>query len=549
MGSCLSSEPKLNPNRVDETHFELYRVVGRGAFGKVNCVLHKPSGHLLAMKSMSKRSIIENKQQRVVWIERDVMSQLTSPFLVNLKFAFQNKTKLLIVMPFMAGGDFQYHIDKHGAMSEYDVKFYAAEMLLGLEELHSLSYIYRDLKPANILLDEQGHLRISDFGLVKKLTADKNYTTTGYAGTRGYTAPEVENNKPYGFGVDFWSYGIVIYQLLHNHLPHLRFKEEKKHVDFEIKSSLSPEAVSFLRGLLTYDPKQRLGYSDVPGKGWEAVKHHPWLDGIEWVKVLKREYKPPHTPKLGVANCSPKFEAEDQLLNYSEDREPTLDPDQQTIFDKFSFNCEIENELAHASDTPLTEIMQTQATSGRSSDPEPPKPVAVEPSPAAAAAPAVAAAPAASASASPAPAPASAAAPAAAPSPAPKEASAPSASAGQAPPSHVTVSSVSTGSTASLVPPVASSSTSALPPVPASDGLSSAADTTTHTDDQEQQKQRKEEEEAEAGAGGAGQSTGAVDLTDLDDVHVQIPQGDMIKASDSSYGKLNEMVMASGDVA
>jgi serine/threonine protein kinase len=137
-----------------------------------------------------------------------------SPFLVHLYWAFQDDQYLYLVMNFMKGGDLRYYLDKHGPMPEATCRFYVAELLLAVEEMNSLGLVYRDLKPENILLDEDGHLRLSDFGLVYDLKNTQDGMTSGEAGTRGYLSPEVLTGR-YGFTQDVWSYGITIYELLH----------------------------------------------------------------------------------------------------------------------------------------------------------------------------------------------------------------------------------------------------------------------------------------------------------------------------------------------
>lgn len=216
------------------------QVVGKGGFGKVNAITKKDTGELMALKRMEKFAVLQSAAHlRMVWVERKIMSLQSSPFLCNLLYAFQSPeevrdssgerrarkitrvlamltciclflflVQLYMVMPFMQGGDLRYHLREHGPLPEQWVVFYAAEMLLGLADLHAKRVVYRDLKPENTLLDEAGHVRISDFGLGHQLTAERNYQTSGQAGTRGYQDPKVLRNEPYGCEIDVFSFGV-----------------------------------------------------------------------------------------------------------------------------------------------------------------------------------------------------------------------------------------------------------------------------------------------------------------------------------------------------
>jgi len=164
------------------------------------------------------RLIRKHGYVKSAWRERDVMAQLTSPFLVNLLYAFQDDYDLYLVMPFMQGGDMRYYLSTRGEMSEEMVRYYGAEILLGLEELHAKKILYRDLKPDNCLFDDQGHVRLSDFGLAVILKKESHFMTLGTAGTHGYQAPEVYKSS-YGVGVDVWAFGVLLYELLHRERP------------------------------------------------------------------------------------------------------------------------------------------------------------------------------------------------------------------------------------------------------------------------------------------------------------------------------------------
>lgn len=242
-------------------------------------------------------------------------------------------------------------------MDEKMCKFYAAQLALGLRDLHSQHIVYRDLKPENILLDERGNLMLSDFGLACILAKEDGYKTSGQSGTRGYQAPEVLADRWYGTEVDVFSYGVVIYELLHGVKPFSESHQNalydmsaaqsigpsavdggldqahiyRKFADFALSSKLSREACSFISGLLAVDSSKRLGCGP---RGWEEIKEHAFFNGIDWARVEALELTPPIKPNLDQANCSADADLADQLL----DRKPRqIKPELQARFKGWSF--------------------------------------------------------------------------------------------------------------------------------------------------------------------------------------------------------------------
>jgi len=326
----------MNPHQVDQSHFTMMKVVGKGGFGKVNAVTHRTTGVLMAMKRMKKSKLITKKMYVVTaWRERDVMAQLKSPFLVNLQFAFQDETDLFLIMPFMQGGDLRYFLTQKGRMAEEACRFYAAESIMGLEELHSLNVVYRDLKPDNLLLDSEGHLRISDFGLAVILKKENDYKVSGGAGTPGYQAPEVLKRLKYGISADYWSLGITLYECLERQRP---FHSDEEVLTFQKVSfhhKVSSEAKSLIRGLLNPEPDKRLGCG---ADGIDEIKKHPFFKDIDWTAVHDRKLQPPFQPDLDRANCLADHELQDQF--FAEKKEPPLTAEQQKAFEGYEFNTE-----------------------------------------------------------------------------------------------------------------------------------------------------------------------------------------------------------------
>lgn len=328
---------RINPNVVDLSHFEILKVVGRGGFGKVNAVENRNDKQLYAMKTIEKERLLEGKSHlRGVWIERNVMALFKSHFLVHLYWALQDERNLYLIMSFMKGGDLRYHLTNHGKMTENNCRFYAAEILVALEEMNSLHIVYRDLKPENVLLDELGHIRISDFGLCQVLRQSQNYQVRGESGTSGYMGPEVVSRQSYDTSQDVWSFGIVLYEFLHCALP-FGDTAEVLGIEPKIHSNLSPQCHSLLRGLLTKDPKARLGCG--AGK-WQEVKDHEWFRGIDWDAVADRSLVPPFVPDGEAANCEPIHEIEETFFGDDGKDRPPLDEAQQARFVGFDYHTE-----------------------------------------------------------------------------------------------------------------------------------------------------------------------------------------------------------------
>jgi serine/threonine protein kinase len=341
MGICFSGPalPPVNIKEVDLTHFELLKVVGKGGFGKVNAIEHRGDKQLYAMKTMDKENFVGKKSlTKTLWIERKVMAMFRSNFLVHVHWAFQDEYNLYFIMHFMRGGDMRYHIEQHGKMSESDCRFYAAEILLALEEMSTYRIVYRDLKPDNIMLDEEGHVRVSDFGLCTILTEEYGFMTAGLSGTSGYMAPEVLARKKYNTSQDVWSFGIVLFEFLHLHRP---FKDGNEVSTVEpAYADLSAECIDLLNGLLTKDPAARLGCGP---SAWKAVKAHRWFRSINWEDAKERKLKPPFVPEPDIAHCSAIFDLEDQFFTDNRKRRK-LTSEEQTLFEGFDYRTQQDEE-------------------------------------------------------------------------------------------------------------------------------------------------------------------------------------------------------------
>lgn len=283
--------------------FTTFRVLGRGGFGAVHACRKKNCGTIYAMKCINKKLVKVKSALDNVMEERNVLTMLKSKFVTNLKFALQDDESLYLIMDLMLGGDLKFHLINKGRFQEKRARFYAAEVLLGLEQVHAASIIYRDMKLENVLLDHKGHCRISDLGLAV-VTKVK---IKGYAGTPGYTAPEMIRNKLYGPGADIFSYGVMLYRMLCGSKP---FKGKvDRDLDKAVlerkpqfpKEVFTKEAQSLLTGLLQKKPEHRLGCGP---RGIEEIKEHPFFESIDWGRLEAGYVDPPFVPNKYDVNAA-----------------------------------------------------------------------------------------------------------------------------------------------------------------------------------------------------------------------------------------------------
>nr|CAD7267016.1 unnamed protein product [Timema shepardi] len=233
------------------------------------------------------------------------------PFIVCMTYAFHTPDKLCFILDLMNGGDLHYHLSQHGVFNELEMKFYAAEVILGLEHMHRRYIVYRDLKPANILLDEHGHVRISDLGLACDFSKKKPHASVG---THGYMAPEVlSKGTAYDSSADWFSFGCMLYKLLKGHSPFRQHKTKDKHeidrmtltMNVELPESFSKDLRLLLEGLLQRDIDKRLGCK---GNGADEVKEHSFFAGMDWTQVYLQKYPPPLIPPRGEVNAADAFD-------------------------------------------------------------------------------------------------------------------------------------------------------------------------------------------------------------------------------------------------
>ncbi|KAL5036892.1 Serine/threonine-protein kinase [Batrachochytrium dendrobatidis] len=292
--------------------FDLLKVLGKGSFGKVLQVRKKDTGRIYAMKVLVKKDIVERQEVQHTLSERNVLIQASHPFLVGLKHSFQTPEKLYLILDYKNGGELFFYLQRETAFSEQRAKFYVCELILAIQHLHKYNIVYRDLKPENILLDCHGHIALTDFGLCKEnMTYDE--TTHTFCGTSEYLAPEVLTGQGYGKAVDWWSLGILFYEMTTGLPPfyseniNLMYKKIL-HNELVFPPEFPSYAQSFCRGLIERDPKRRLGAGPEDA---EEIKRHPYLIDIDWNLLAKRRIQPPFKPQvaseLDTTNFDPAF--------------------------------------------------------------------------------------------------------------------------------------------------------------------------------------------------------------------------------------------------
>ncbi|KAM8918442.1 G protein-coupled receptor kinase 3 isoform 2-T2 [Lycaon pictus] len=294
--------------------FSVHRIIGRGGFGEVYGCRKADTGKMYAMKCLDKKRIKMKQGETLALNERIMLSLVSTgdcPFIVCMTYAFHTPDKLCFILDLMNGGDLHYHLSQHGVFSEKEMRFYATEIILGLEHMHNRFVVYRDLKPANILLDEHGHVRISDLGLACDFSKKKPHASVG---THGYMAPEVlQKGAAYDSSADWFSLGCMLFKLLRGHSPFRQHKTKDKHeidrmtltVNVELPEAFSPELRSLLEGLLQRDASKRLGCH---GGGAQEVKEHIFFKGIDWQHVYLQKYPPPLIPPRGEVNAADAFD-------------------------------------------------------------------------------------------------------------------------------------------------------------------------------------------------------------------------------------------------
>ncbi|XP_051123160.1 serine/threonine-protein kinase AtPK1/AtPK6-like [Andrographis paniculata] len=317
-GVGIDRELEDEVRKLGPADFEIMRVIGKGAFGKVFQVKMKgrdgdggdgcDGDGIYAMKVMRKDTIIRNNHVDYMRAERDILTKVVHPFIVQLRYSFQTKSKLYLILDFINGGHLFYHLYRQGIFSEDQARVYTSEIVSAVSHLHKSGIVHRDLKPENILMDAYGHVMLTDFGLAKEI--DESSRSNSMCGTTEYMAPEILLAKGHNKNADWWSVGILLYEMLTGQPPYThtnRKKLQEKIINEKLKlpPRLTSEAHSLLKGLLQKDPSKRLGSGS---KGAEEIKSHKWFRTINWKKLETREILPKFKPDVSGQECTANFD-------------------------------------------------------------------------------------------------------------------------------------------------------------------------------------------------------------------------------------------------
>lgn len=316
LGMSPTIKPKVTSGKYALFDFQILRTLGTGSFGRVHLVRSNHNGRFYAMKVLKKNTVVKLKQVEHTNDERNMLSIVSHPFIIRMWGTFQDSQQLFMIMDYIEGGELFSLLRKSQRFPNPVAKFYAAEVCLALEYLHSKGIIYRDLKPENILLDKNGHIKITDFGFAKYVP-DVTYTLCG---TPDYIAPEVVSTKPYNKSVDWWSFGVLIYEMLAGYTPFydsntIKTYENILNAPLKFPPFFHEDARDLISKLITRDLSQRLGNLQ---NGSEDVKNHPWFSEVIWEKLLCRNIETPYEPPIqaGQGDTSQYDRYPEEEVNY-----------------------------------------------------------------------------------------------------------------------------------------------------------------------------------------------------------------------------------------
>lgn len=303
------------------------QTIGKGAFGRVRlCNFKDFESKIFACKIIKKKQVL----QRVIRLKEEIVAlqSIKSPFVVHLFEVFQDEFKIYIVQEYLKG-DFLDLLKQQKKFTEKEAKFYFVQVYLGLVDIHKKSIVYRDLKPENMLMDDEGNLKLCDFGLCKQLK--KSEKTYSHCGTLDYESPEIILGDGHDFTTDYWSLGIFLYELLVGKTPffHINDKKTAENIlqgEFKIPDDLSKEATDLIRSLIERDVEKRK-------KNFSQIPKHPWLSDVNWNDAKSKKLKPP---------CKIEIEKVRGNLRDSLDViETPLNKNEKKIFEELAKLCKI----------------------------------------------------------------------------------------------------------------------------------------------------------------------------------------------------------------
>ena len=362
-------KPKFKNIKVNNDDFDIIKVIGRGYIGKVYLVKYKKNGKYYAMKMMRKDQILSEELKDNILLEKNILMEAQCDFILSLSFFYQTQERMYFITPFLQGGDLYHKLKTDFIFDEDLVKFYSAQIAIALQYLHDFGIVYRDLKPENILLDEDGYIKLCDFGASVKLHGtEKDFN---FAGSPEYASPEMISYQGHTAMTDWWSLGILIYEMLYGFTPFFNLDKDRmyeliingsisfpeyfkdKNGEKEIVYKVSDEARSLINKLLEKDPGSRLGR-----EGLEEIKKEPFFYGIYFDDLNKKRNKALFIPEINKNDITNNFDEEYINLDMAESPvENWINNDEYT--DSFqNFEIKEENDDFEVLD-PLEIVMNT----------------------------------------------------------------------------------------------------------------------------------------------------------------------------------------------
>ncbi|GFT07041.1 atypical protein kinase C [Nephila pilipes] len=339
------------PHQYTLDDFDLLRVIGRGSYAKVLMVELRSTKRVYAMKVIKKELVSDEEDIDWIQTEKHVFETASNyPFLVGLHSCFQTPSRLFFVIEFVRGGDLMYHMQRQRRLPEEHARFYSAEISLALNYLHERGIIYRDLKLDNVLLDHEGHIKLTDYGMCKEGISPGDTTST-FCGTPNYIAPEILRGEDYDFCVDWWALGVLLYEMLAGRSPFdivgAAENPDQNTEDFlfqvildktiRIPRSISVKAQSVLKGFLNKNPAERLGCHSQ--SGFSDITSHPFFKSINWNLLEGKQVPPPYKPKLetdrDLEHFDPQFTSEPVVLTPDDLKE--IEKIDQSEFEGFEY--------------------------------------------------------------------------------------------------------------------------------------------------------------------------------------------------------------------
>ncbi|KAF7258125.1 hypothetical protein EG68_04622 [Paragonimus skrjabini miyazakii] len=329
------------PGQVGLQDFKLLKVIGRGSYAKVFQVEHIPTRRIYAMKVIKKETILDEEDIEWVQTEKHVFECATNhPFLVGLHSCFQTESRLFFVIEFVNGGDLMFYMQRNLRLPEDYARFYSAEICLALNFLHERGIIYRDLKLDNVLMDSEGHIKLTDYGMCKEgITAD--VMTSTFCGTPNYIAPEILKGENYNFSVDWWALGVLMFEMLAGRSPWEGIGQsanpDQNTEDYLFQAARTAAYADWQLIPICNNPTERLGC--LPDSNFADIMNHSFFRPIDWVALEQKQVAPPYRPayanEYDLTHFDPTFT--DEPVVFTPDNQENINKIDQTEFEGFEY--------------------------------------------------------------------------------------------------------------------------------------------------------------------------------------------------------------------